>query len=135
MKEKWTEPKTTIEEFVPNEYIAACALTDKHEFILDPSLALATNTNVVIDADNNHLFDPLIDGPIKGTNSLNGSTGVTVKFIGFGWDVGNGNTQMSKLTKEEVEKGTYYAIVEQTGNNSRHGFSVAEKTWQERNMS
>lgn len=134
MKEKWTEPKTTIEKFVPNEYIAACALTNKHEFILDPSLALATNTNVVIDADNNKQFDPLIDGPIKGTNSLK-SDGVTVKFIGFGWDVGNGNTQMDKLNKEEVERGEYYAIVEQTGNNSLHGFSVAEKTWQEKNMS
>ena len=136
-KKAYMRPTLIAEKFDAQVFFAGCAFTTEHEFILDKDVQLETNANVLIDEGNDKLFTTA-EHDIRGTNKLNTSKETPVKFIGWGWVVENGMTQIN----DSKSKGTdwlygqpYVAVVENTATGSSHIFAVKESYVTIHNMS
>lgn len=91
MKEKWTEPQTLIEEFVPNEYIAACK-DDGHYELLPNAEPDPSDTFYYLDKNWNQKLDSdEMGNGIKVTTSASAFDKITDNSISYwGWRVENG---------------------------------------------
>lgn len=130
-KKAYMRPTLIAEKFDAQVFFAACGVTTEHEFVMDPSLAMPENARVLMDAGNDKLYVQGIDFDVRNTNHFSGET--TVQFIGYAWDIEK--TKVNELTQDYLNGRPYYAIVEIPGNASGHGFAVAEKIWESKNMS
>jgi len=128
-KKAYMRPTLIAEKFDAQVFFAACGVTTEHEFVMDPSLAIAESSRVLMDAGNDKLYLSDIDSDIRGTNHYNGGA---VKFIGYAWDIEK--TKKEDLTQDYLNGRPYYAIVE-ADNGSGHGFAVLENVWESKNMS
>ena len=140
-KKAYMRPTLIAEKFDAQVFFAACKFTTEHEFILDKDVQLETSTNVLIDEGNDKLFSD-DEHDIRGTDTFNSSKDTPVKFIGWGWEVGNGMTQIKQIESQIKSQGIgwlygrpYVAVVENPGTGSTHIYAVKESYVSIHNMS
>lgn len=93
MKEKWTEPQTLIEEFVPNEYIAAC-VDDGHYELLPNAVPDTSETKYYLDKNWNQILDSdEMGNGVQVTTSASAYDKITDNSISYwGWRVDKDGT-------------------------------------------
>ena len=109
MKEKWTEPQTLIEEFVPNEYIAACK-DDGHYELLPNAIPDDSQTKYYLDKNWNQIldYDEMGNG-VQVTTSASAYDKITDNSISYwGWKVDKNGTISDMLRLFDTGNGQIY---------------------------
>lgn len=114
MKEKWTEPKTTIEEFIPNEYIAACVDNGQYE-ILPNAIPDSNDTKYCIDMNRNQQLDAdEMRNGVQVTTSASAYDKLDKENATsyWGWRVVNGEPSNNMLRLFDTGNGSIFVAFE-----------------------